>query len=65
MFVFEDVINLDNQAVQRVIREVTNQELSLALKVASDEVSEKIFKNMSKRQAALIKEEMELWDQLD
>ncbi|WP_350344948.1 flagellar motor switch protein FliG [Proteinivorax tanatarense] len=59
MFVFEDVINLDNQSIQRIIREVTNQELSMALKVASEEVSEKIFKNMSKRQADLIKEEME------
>ncbi|WP_353892100.1 flagellar motor switch protein FliG [Proteinivorax hydrogeniformans] len=59
MFVFEDVINLDDQSIQRVVREVTNQELSMALKVASDEVSEKVFKNMSKRQAAMIKEEME------
>lgn len=59
MFVFEDIINLDNKSIQRVIREVNNQELSLSLKVASEEVSSKIFKNMSKRQADLIKEEME------
>ena len=59
MFVFEDIINLDNKSIQRVIREVNNQELSLSLKVASEEVSSKIFKNMSKRQAELIKEEME------
>lgn len=59
MFVFEDIINLDNKAIQRVIRDVNNQELSLALKVASEEVSSKILKNMSKRLAELIKEEME------
>ncbi len=59
MFVFEDVINLDNRSIQRVIREVNNQELAMSLKVASEEVSNKIFKNMSKRQVELIKEEME------
>ncbi|QNO16416.1 flagellar motor switch protein FliG [Alkalicella caledoniensis] len=59
MFVFEDVISLDDRSIQKVIKEVNNQELSLSLKVASEEVSNKIFKNMSKRQAELIQEEME------
>ncbi|SES79648.1 flagellar motor switch protein FliG [Anaerobranca gottschalkii] len=59
MFVFDDIINLDDRAIQRVIREVNNQELALSLKIAPEQVSNKIFKNMSKRQAELIKEEME------
>src|SRR5690606_30123087 len=46
MFVFEDIVILDNRAIQRVIREVDNDDLRLALKVASDEVKEVIFSNM-------------------
>lgn len=59
MFVFEDIVSLDNRSIQRVIREVDNTDLQLALKVASDEVSEVIFKNMSTRMAETFKEEME------
>lgn len=59
MFVFEDIVILDNRAIQRVIREVDNDDLRLALKVASDEVKEVIFSNMSKRMAETFKEEME------
>lgn len=59
MFVFDDIILLDDRSVQRVLREVSNQELALSLKIAPEQVSSKIFKNMSKRQAELIKEEME------
>ncbi|WP_047984883.1 flagellar motor switch protein FliG [Ornithinibacillus californiensis] len=59
MFVFEDIVILDNRAIQRVIREVENEDLRLALKVASDEVKEIVFKNMSQRMAETFKEEME------
>lgn len=59
MFVFEDIVILDNRAVQRVIREVENDDLRLALKVASEEVKEIIFSNMSQRMADTFKEEME------
>jgi flagellar motor switch protein FliG len=59
MFVFEDIVTLDNRAIQRVIREVDNGDLLLALKVASDEVKEIVFRNMSKRMAETFKEEME------
>ncbi len=59
MFVFEDIVILDNRAIQRVIREVENEDLRLALKVASDEVKEIVFKNMSQRMADTFKEEME------
>ncbi|MDL4840060.1 flagellar motor switch protein FliG [Aquibacillus rhizosphaerae] len=59
MFVFEDIVTLDNRAIQRVIREVENDDLRLSLKVASEEVREIVFKNMSTRMAETFKEEME------
>lgn len=59
MFVFEDIVILDSRAIQRVIREVENDDLRLALKVASDEVKEVVFTNMSQRMAETFKEEME------
>ncbi|WP_066193891.1 MULTISPECIES: flagellar motor switch protein FliG [Gracilibacillus] len=59
MFVFEDIVVLDNRAIQRVIREVENDDLRLSLKVASDEVKDVVFQNMSTRMAETFKEEME------
>ncbi|WP_102346947.1 flagellar motor switch protein FliG [Bacillus sp. Marseille-P3661] len=59
MFVFEDIVTLDNRAIQRVIRDCENEDLMLALKVASEEVKDIVFKNMSKRMADTFKEEME------
>lgn len=59
MFVFEDIVGLDNRSIQRVIRDIENADLQLALKVASEEVKEVIFRNMSKRMAETFKEEME------
>ncbi|MGM8211756.1 flagellar motor switch protein FliG [Virgibacillus sp. W0430] len=59
MFVFEDIVILDNRAIQRVIREVDNEDLRLSLRVASDEVKDVVFKNMSQRMAETFKEEME------
>ena len=59
MFVFEDIVNLDNRSIQRVIREVDHNDLQLALKVASEEVKDVIFKNMSKRMAETFQEDME------
>lgn len=59
MFVFEDIASLDNRSIQRVIRDVENADLQLALKVASEEVRETVFRNMSKRMADTFKEEME------
>lgn len=59
MFVFEDIVILDNRAIQRVIREVENEDLRLALKVASDEVKDIIFKNMSQRMTETFQDEME------
>lgn len=59
MFVFEDIASLDDRSIQRVIRDVENADLQLSLKVASEEVRETIFRNMSKRMAETFKEEME------
>ena len=59
MFVFEDIITLDDVAIQRILREVEAKELALALKGCSEEVAEAIYKNQSKRAAASLKEDME------
>jgi len=59
MFVFEDVIHLDDRSIQQVLREVDQKDLALALKGSSEEVKEKVKKNMSKRAAELIEEEIE------
>ncbi|MDR1444748.1 MAG: flagellar motor switch protein FliG [Treponema sp.] len=59
MFVFEDIVMLDDRAIQKVLREVDSQELSKALKSVDTEVQDKIFRNMSKRAAGMLKEDME------
>ena len=59
MFVFEDIVLLDDRSIQRVLREVDTKELSLALKVATEEVKDAVFRNMSERASGLIKEELE------
>ncbi|HUU83405.1 MAG TPA: flagellar motor switch protein FliG [Phycisphaerae bacterium] len=59
MFVFEDIMLVNDKGIQAVLKEVDNEELALALKTASEELKEKIFKNMSERAAQLIREDME------
>jgi flagellar motor switch protein FliG len=59
MFVFEDIVMLDDRAIQKVMREVDSQELAKALKSVDTEVQDKIFRNMSKRAATMLKEDME------
>ncbi len=59
MFVFEDILLVNDKGIQSVLKEIDHDELALALKTASDEMKEKIFGNMSERAALLIKEEME------
>ncbi|MFQ3619994.1 MAG: flagellar motor switch protein FliG [Spirochaetales bacterium] len=59
MFVFEDIVMLDDRAIQKVLREVDTAELAKALKAVDSEVQDKIFRNMSKRAATLLKEDME------
>jgi flagellar motor switch protein FliG len=59
MFVFEDILLVNDKGIQAVLKEVDNEELSLALKTASQELKDKIFKNMSSRAAELIGEDMQ------
>ena len=59
MFVFEDIMSLDDRAIQRVLRDVDNNDLATALKGANEEVQSVIFRNMSKRLATMIQEDME------
>lgn len=59
LFVFEDIIRLDDRSLQRVLREVELKELGLALKGATEELRNKFFKNMSKRAAEMLKEDMD------
>ncbi len=59
MFVFEDILLLDDRAIQQVLRNVDNNDLAIALKNANEQVQTAIFNNMSKRLAVMIKEDME------
>ncbi len=59
MFVFEDILVLDDRAIQRVLRDVDNNDLAIALKGSNEEVQNVIFNNQSKRLATMIKEDME------
>ncbi len=59
MFVFEDILLLDDRAIQRVLRDVDNSDLEMALKSANEQVQNAIFGNLSKRLAVMIKEDME------
>lgn len=60
MFVFDDIVLVDDRGLQKVLRSVESHELAVALKAATDEVKEKIFHNMSERAAEILKEEMEV-----
>ncbi|AQQ54132.1 flagellar motor switch protein FliG [Planococcus lenghuensis] len=60
MFVFEDIAQLDARSIQRVLRDVRDLDLTYALKVASEEVKESIYRNMSERRADLIREEIDV-----
>ncbi len=59
MFVFEDILALDDKTIQRVLRDVDNNDLGIALKGAAEEVQNVIFNNLSKRLVAMIREDME------
>ena len=59
MFTFDDLISIDDKGIQMVLKEITTDDLSLALKMAVDELKAKIFKNMSQRAVQILKEEIE------
>lgn len=58
LFVFEDVVLIDDRGIQRMMKEIDPKDLSISLKGVTDEVKEKFYKNMSKRAAEMLKEEM-------
>ena len=60
MFVFSDLVNLDDRSIRTLLKEISNDELILALKTASDDLSAKVFNNVSKRAAEMMKEDMEV-----
>ena len=60
MFVFDNIVLVDDRGLQKVLRSVDSQELAVALKATTDEAKEKIFRNMSERAAEILKEEMEV-----
>lgn len=60
LFTFEDFINLDDRGIQAIMREVSNDTLTLAMKAATDELKDKIFRNISSRAAEMIKEDLEV-----
>jgi flagellar motor switch protein FliG len=59
MFVFEDIVLLDDRSLQLVLRQVESKDLALSLKASSGEVTDKVFRNMSKRAAEMLKEEIQ------
>lgn len=59
LFIFEDIVNLDRSSVQRILREVSTEDLALALKGASEKVANVIFSNMSKRASDMLKEDIQ------
>ena len=59
MFMFEDILYIDDRSVQRILREVDKKDLTLALKIADDKLKQKIYTNMSERASDMIKEELQ------
>ena len=59
MFVFDDLVKVDDRGIQTILKETSTEDLSLALKTASEALKEKIFKNMSQRAAQILKEDMQ------
>jgi len=60
MFIFEDLLQVDDRSVMAVLKEVNNETLMMALKTASEELKEKVFKNMSERAAQMLKEDLDV-----
>ncbi len=59
MFLFEDIILIDDKGIQRILRDVDKRDLALALKASDEKIKAKIYKNMSERAASVVKEELE------
>lgn len=59
MFIFEEIVNINDKDIQKILREVDRKDLALSLKISDERLKEKIFKNMSERAADLLKEELQ------
>jgi flagellar motor switch protein FliG len=59
MFIFDEIININDKDIQKILREVDRKDLALALKITDERLKDKIFKNMSERAADLLKEELQ------
>lgn len=59
MFLFEDIILIDDRGIQRLLREIDKRDLALAMKISDEDIKDKIFRNMSERAADVVKEELE------
>jgi flagellar motor switch protein FliG len=59
MFIFEEIINISDKDIQKILREIDRKDLALSLKISDDKLKEKIYKNMSERAADLLKEELQ------
>ena len=60
LFTFEDIFRLDDKSIQSIMREVSNDTLTLAMKASTDEIKDKVFRNISSRAAEMIKEDLEV-----
>lgn len=60
MFVFEDIKALDDRAIRELLKEISNEDLTMSLKGASEDLQDKFFKNLSERAATMIKEDLEI-----
>lgn len=59
MFVFEDLIYIDDRGMQELLKAVPNDKLTMAMKTAPEDIKEKIFRNMSKRASDMLREDLE------
>lgn len=60
MFIFEDLLQVDDRSIMAILKEVSSEELKMALKTASEELKDKIFRNMSSRASEMLREDMEI-----
>ena len=60
MFVFEDIIKIDERGIRELLKEISNEDLTMALKTAAEDLRQKFFKNLSERAANMIREDLEI-----
>ena len=60
MFVFEDIMKIDDRGIREILKEISNEDLTMSLKTAPEELREKFFKNLSERAGNMIREDLEI-----